>query len=294
VLLAIFAFYSSISIAAIEDKTQILWLTDDKDDEKNYLEDNQLSIGTDTINLVIKALKNYKLTFQLVTIPRINLLLKSADNICGANRVKTNERALNNIFSLPINVYPGVRLYYNNKHSDVPKSIINQHGEVNSLSELFKMQPDKVIGLSKGRSFGMYLDKQISQIPKENVILRAGTGRYKALMEMLLKKRIDYLIDFPTEVKRRMDLEALNGRINASADITSIAIAKSPAFIFGRIACTKTVVGEAFIAEVNEILLALYKKPTFYQAHARYINKNDLVAFKVLFDQYFNSLIVKH
>lgn len=294
ILLVVFLFYSSISVSGTEIKTEILWLTDDKEDEKNYFEDNQVSIGTDTINLVLKALKGYQLTFQLVSIPRINLLLKSTDNICVANRVKTKERALSNIFSLPLNIYPGLRLYYMDKYSDIPRSLFNQNDELNSLSELFNKRSGKVIGFSKGRSFGMYLDKQISQIPNVNIFLRAGIGRYEALMQMLLKKRIDYLIDFPTEVKQQMDLVVLNPDINSSANITSVAIANSPQFIFGRIACTKTVVGEAFINEVNKILLTLYKTPDFYQAHARYINKNDLKAFKLLFQQEFENLLEKY
>lgn len=290
VLLVILVFYSSISLAEIEGKTHIVWLTDDKDDEKNYIEDNQLSIGTDTINLVMKAIKNYQLNHQFATIPRINVLLKTSDNICAANRLKTKERALNNIFSLPINIYPGLRLYYIDKYSTVPENLINQNGELTSLPELFEKRPDKVIGVSKGRSFGGYLDEQISLIPRENINHRAGGGRYEALMQMLLKKRIDYLIDFPTEVKKKVDVAVLNDEVFSSSDIHSIAIANSPEYIFGRISCTKTAVGEAFIAEINEILLTLYNDPAFYQAHARYINKNDLPDFKASFDKQFKKL----
>ncbi|MCJ8321822.1 MAG: transporter substrate-binding domain-containing protein [Colwellia sp.] len=293
VLLVLLVFYSSIAIAVIEEKTHILWLTDDKDDEKNYLADNQLSIGTDTINLLIKEIKNYQLNFQFATIPRINLLLKSSNSTCVANRVKTKERALNNIFSLPINIYPGLRLYYIDEYSTVPQSLINQDAELSSLVELFEKRQDKVIGISKGRSFGMYLDKQISQIPKANINLRAGGGRYEALMQMLIKKRIDYIIDFPTEVKEQVDLAVLNDEMLSSPDINSIAIANSPEFIFGRIACTKTAVGEAFIVRINEILRTLYNDPAFYQAHERYINKNDLPAFKILFDQQFQKLFTE-
>ena len=284
-------FTSFLCSAEDESKIPILWLTDDIADKENYIENNQISIGTDTSNLVLNALTKYQFEFQLAPIPRINLLLKSTENICVGNRVKTKERALNNIFSLPINIYPGLRLYYLNKESGVPKSLLNEDDEINSLAKFFEKQPNKVLGISKGRSFGKYLDDQISQIPKSNIILRGGNGRYEALVYMLLKNRIDFLIDFPTEHKRKVDIAVSITNTHSIVDIKSLAIANSPKLISGRIACTKSAFGKAFIAEVDKILLTLYQEPSFYQAHARYINKSDLPAFKTSFNSYFQRLI---
>ncbi len=285
----ILLFMTPFTIFEIEGKTRILWLTDDSRDQKNYSENNLVSIGTDTTNLLLYALNNYQIDFQLAPISRIDLLLKSQGAICVGNRVRTKDRAQDNIFSLPLNVYPGLRLYYADKNAEVPQRALNQSFEVISLAELFKQRPDKVLGISKGRSFGHYLDDQIKGIAKENIMLRAGNGRYQALIQMLLKNRIDYIIDFPTEVQRK--LTEFSQSIDVKVDLKSVAIANSPKFISGRVACTDSVVGRKFIKEVDDVLIQLYQKSIYYQAHARYINKNDLPAFKLSFDKYFQPFI---
>jgi len=291
VLLSLCLFIYPLFIVEAAEKTRILWLTDDSSDQKNHLEGNQVSIGTDTTNLVLNSLDNYQLDFLLAQIPRINLLLKSNDNICVGNRVKTNERALYNVFSLPLNIYPGLRLYYVKKYSNIPPSLLNESLAIKSLPTLFDEQPNNILGISKGRSFGKYLDEQVNKISKKNIMVRAGNGRYEALSQMLIKNRIDYMIDFPTEHKRKMDLAASKYSSATLPEIKSVAIANSPPFIFGRIACTNTAIGRKFIAEVDKILLTLYQDASFYQAHARYINESDLPAFKLAFKEYFQQFV---
>ena len=78
---------------------------------------------------------------------------------------------------------------------------------------------------------------------------------------MLIKRRIDYVIDLPTEVQRK--LMAFVKRTDEKVDIKSVAIANNPKFISGRVACTNTIEGRQFIKEVDDILVQLY------QAHAR-------------------------
>ena len=274
-----------VSAFELTDKTPILWLTHDI----NYLDDLTIdlpvSIATDTNNLVLNSMKNYQFTFQVVPMPRIDNLLKSSESMCVGNRIKTAERLETSVFSLPLNIYPGIRLYFLKADDDIPKSLLNKQSELLSLTSLFQKFPERILGKTKGRSFGKFLDSEIDNLSPKNLLLRSGSGDIFAINIMLFKKRVDYVIEFPIEIN-----DSING-YNQKVDIHSLAIANSPKFIAGRIACTDTDVGRAFIVEVNKVLINLYQTPEFYQAHARYINENDLPDFKRSFTQYFTSIV---
>ena len=274
-----------VSAFEVTDKTLILWLTGDFKDLDDLTIELPVSIATDTNNLVLNSMKNYQFTFQVVPMPRIDILLKSTESMCVGNRIKTAERLETSVFSLPLNIYPGIRLYFLKSRDDIPKSLLNKQSELLSLTSLFQEFPERILGKTKGRSFDSFLDSEIDELSPRNLLLLSGSGNAYAINYMLFKKRVDYVIEFPIEI---------NGAINSysqKVDIHSLPIANSPKLIAGRIACTDTEVGRKFIAEVNKVLINLYQTPEFYQAHARYINENDLPDFKRSFSQYFTSIV---
>ena len=266
-------------------KEKLIWVTDDKMELENYFNDVETSIGTDTTKLVVKSLlKFYDIDIQLAQLPRTDRLLTSLPNLCTSNRIKTKARQKENLFSSPVNLFLSTRLYFLyetrfNQGVDLFQSLINENGELISLQLLFDTFPELVLGLSKGRSFGSALDKQLSNIAQENLIYRGGRGRYKALVNMLLKKRIEFILKFPTEAKRELDINV------EKYQVSSLAIVGNDQFILGHIACSQSELGQRVIKQSNEILHKLYRQPVFYQAHSRYLSTMDLINFNRFYQQ---------
>lgn len=271
-------------------KESLIWLTDDKKDLVDLHSPDNISIGTDTTKLVLSALTDYDIDFQLVQLPRAKVLMKSMDNLCMSNRVKTKQRMQDNIFSLPVNVFPSLRLYYLADNDKIftkasLASLLNEQGELISLAHIFEHHPEALLAITKGRSFGEIVDKQIQQIPKGNLLNRAGDGRYQAMMHMLFKGRIDFIIDFPVEMKRELDA------FDKPIALTSLAIANTPDYIVGHIACSKSDLGKRVVRLINTRLLALYQDTEFFYAHSRYLADTDLINFAQYYKDVFKSLM---
>lgn len=277
-LLFFIIIFSFLCQASIEKK-DLIWLTDDDKDLTDLkMFDKDISIGTDTTNLVLKELSDYNIDFQLVQIPRAGKLMKGMGNVCISNRIKTEERQVDNVFSFPVNIFPGLRLYYLKDQKRLlaegkDTRIFNEQGELRSLSVLFNIYPDSVIAITKGRSFGEAVDKQLQQVSNHNKLTRAGDGRYYALIQMLIKGRIDFLIDFPVEIKRELTGDT------KEHNLSNVPIANIPEYIVGHIACSDSLIGHEVIKKVNNALTKLYRNNKFYQAHTRYILQSDLINF---------------
>ena len=275
--------------AANSEKIKLLWLTDDSRDVVNLLSKKQISIGSDTTNLVLNNLVHntqgkFEFNFQLAQIPRINRILATVPNACVSNRIKTKQRDQKNLFSSPLNLYLSYRLYYLADQDDIPTNLLDDQQQLISLSALFNAFPNRILGLSKGQSYGKYLDAELSHLNPENIYQRPGEGRYDAIINMLLRHRIHYIITYPTTIENELNIE------NTNLPIKSIAIKGSPEYIVGRIACNKSATGQKVITEVNKILNKLYQEPAFYQAHTRYINETDIAIFNKYYQQVFHTL----
>ncbi|MEW6990020.1 hypothetical protein AADZ91_04955 [Colwelliaceae bacterium 6441] len=96
------------------------------------------------------------------------------------------------------------------------------------------------------------------------------------------KKNIDFIIDFPTQFIAKV---IQNKQQN---NIGSIEIEGVKEFFVSHIACNKSCIGEAFIESVNAILKTQYQSEAFYQAHSRYLMKDELPNFKSKFHAVFN------
>lgn len=270
-------------------KEKLIWVTDDKTELANFLNDVNISIGTDTSKLVIQSLlKTYDIDILLAQVPRINLLLTALPNVCTSNRIKTKQRAKENIFSTPVNIFPSIRLYFLHdtryrQGVDIFHSLLNDNGELISLPLLFNALPEFVLGVSKGRSFGESLDLQVGALAPKNRLTRAGIGRYEALERMLFKKRIDFTLQFPTELKLGVD------DYPQEVNVSSLAIAENSQFILGHIGCSQSELGKKVIKHSNEILQKLYRQPNFYQAHSRYLNATDLADFDQYYEQVYQT-----
>ncbi len=282
----IFCFIFCCKISA-QAKPEMTWITDRQSDISVFLKKQPTYIGMETLNLLANSIKNYQIKLTYAPLARVDYLLQNKQNICATNRIKNTERETFGLFSLPLNLYPGLRLYYvendNVTANKIPEHLLNKQNQVISLSALFNALPAKKLGLYQSRSYGEGLDKDIASLPQKNIYIRAGDNHVKATVHMLMQNRIDFLIEFPTE------FNTASNQLKESINFKSIEIANSPRFILGHLACNKTEKSKLFINEINKLLLALYQTDDFYQAHIKYLDHSDIDKFRQYYQEVFLS-----
>jgi uncharacterized protein (TIGR02285 family) len=279
-----------IPTAFAKEQAEIYWLTDDVYDAEKLFRptSEKLSVGDDTVRLLMAGLPQYSFKHKFAHSPSIDRLLNRIPNSCAPNRLKTPDRLEKYLYSLPVNLYLDLHLYYK-KNDIVPTilpSMLNKQGQLINLSSLFKHNHDFLLGVDEGRSFGLLLDTQIENLDEHNLVIRGGGRRSVSIAKMLFRDRINYVIDYPTSIK-----ETLNAFPN-DIKLASLEIAGMPDYITGHIACSNNEFGKKVIADINKVLSKLYKTTDFYQAHSNYIDQSNLAEFEKAYEKEFTSIVL--
>lgn len=265
--------------STLNAQTLITWLTDDNRDLGDLLLDKSVSISTDSANLVLTALPQYKFDLQYASLARINNQLQNMHNACVGSRIKTEQRAKENIFSLPLNIHPSHRLYYLKDNVSIPAELLNAEGQLTSLQSLFEKLPSRVLGKAKGISFGKYLDQELEKVPFRNIAIRSGDDRYNAISRLFFNHRVDFILDFPTQVEDKIK------QYRQSENIVALEIANNDNYVVAHIACHNGEVGKKFIEDANKVLKSLYENNRLYQAHIKHLPPSIHDSFSTFFQQ---------
>jgi uncharacterized protein (TIGR02285 family) len=252
-----------------ESKQKIVWLVEDKIENKDLLAKNSPETSTASYieNVVIQQLTQYNIQLERVTATRMNRVLSTKDNVCVANRAETEKRSQYSIFSDPQSFYLTHKLYRYNQKSALPSQIFNDKGEIKDLSSVFDALPTKTIGIAQDVSFGNFLDLQIKQINPTNIYYRGGTQRVVALASMLYRARVDFLLALPVDVTPNDAQKQL---------IEQYTIAGAPPYLIAHFNCSKGKLGQRIINDINEILAKLYQSDDYYQAHKKWFSAKQL------------------
>lgn len=261
-------------------KQEILLLVHGSENAADIRKLRPRALATDTNQLLLRSLGPYPLKFQTATMTRIDRLLQTQKNACSINRVKTPKRESRSYFSKPINLYLGFRMYYLERPLGLPQSALNQEGQLVSLAALFEALPEQKVGMRKDRSYGRKLDIQLRKLNKKHKLVRGDKASLSAMVDLLIAKRIDFLLGYPEAMSKEL------AYFNDVARIASIEVARIPKYVVGHIECARTDAGKTFVADIDAALETLYDSPEFKQAHTRYLNESDLPVF----EQYYNEV----
>jgi len=262
---------------------KITWIIEDTHEWESYINNIPTTTSNETSMMVIKGLTNlgYQLEFVKATGDRADKLLQDEENTCMSDRIKTPYREKFSFFSIPHDLYLAQKLYRLAQLPLLGPKELNAQGEVISLAHLFSNHPKKILATASGTSYGIELDRQISELDPKNVFVRSGSRRIVMLAKMLFRSRVDYIIYYPQEIneinKKNITLE-------------SYTIAGSPSYFLGHVACAKTKTGKQIIADIDEILQQAYPTKEFYYAHKKWLIKSDLPKLRQHFFEVFNYL----
>lgn len=263
-----FVVFSALSFA----NEEIIWLTDDKEDLRFLQTNNSYSIGLDTINLVLAQLEGFEIVIKQTSVSRIEKELKSTKNSCVANRIKNEERAKLNEFSLPVNIHSSPRLYFFSDSINLPKSLVGKDS-LTSLSTLMQHNSNKKIVLVKDVSYGKIIDKQIINLEDKHATYISVDNRYETSSKLFFEGLVDFTIDYPTQIKRQLN------KYNNRKNISSLGFSADVGYIKSHIACSKSDTGKSFVAAVNKVLLELYKSDRYLDAHIKNVDESSIPAF---------------
>lgn len=264
-------------------RTKITWLIEDTYAWESYLEDISTSTEQDTSKMVMKALEDlgYDLTFVRATGDRAHKILQEDPYACMSNRIKNPDREKYLLFSLPHDLYLGLKIYRVYQDKPLAAQVLNDKGEVTSLATLFSQYPNKILATGSGVSYGEAIDSQVAELHPENVFIRAGASRVLSIINMLFKGRIDFIIYYP------QDINEIN---KDGPKLEGYTIAGSPPYLLGHVSCAKSPQGAKIIADIDQFLKKAYRTHAFYHAHEKWLIEGDLPTLRQYFYQIFGYL----
>ena len=224
-------------------------------------------IASDTNRLLFNNINDIEFELEVAPAARIDALLKEDRTLCAINRIRTEERLRYHLYSYPVHLYPSHRLYYFKNKTPISNALLTKQNELISINALMEHYPLSIIGIESGRSYGKLLDAQFAQLKEKNLLMRAGSDAYKAMINLFERQRVDFLVTYPTNFKDYAEKENDN--------ISSISIANHPVFIAGHIACSNTSTSRKVIKRINQILLKLYPTENFLSMHLNHVPQAD-------------------
>lgn len=264
------------------NKETVIWLVEDKLENKNLLAKNSAETSTASYieNLVIQKLTQYDVQIERVTAPRINRILHTKNNICVANRAKTSQREQYSLFSDPQAFYLTHKLYRFNEESALPSQLFNSKGEIKNLPHVFRILPAQSIGIAQDVSFGSFLDQQIKDINPENIYYRGGNQRVVALASMLFRSRVNFILALPVDITPNEAQKPF---------LEQYTIAGAPPYLIAHFNCSDSLFGQHVINDINKILAKLYQSKEYYQAHKKWFSNKQLTDLQDFLAQAFSE-----
>ena len=211
-------------------------------------------------------------SYQQMSMARAWVEITKLPNACMINKIKNPSREQLAIFSdYPFTVFPPVRLITLKK---------NNHKISQPFSMLSLKQGKLKVGVAKSRSYGHEIDQFIA-LNKQYFYIRGAEDSMSKLIDMLLKERVDAIIDFSLVV----DVHA--AEIESLVQTVAIPIQEAEKPIFAYIACSKSPQGQAIITAINASYKTSEVKESFQRFHYHYFGKKELNLLQSSIDSIF-------
>ncbi|MBQ4812943.1 TIGR02285 family protein [Pseudoalteromonas luteoviolacea] len=121
----------------------------------------------------------------------------------------------------------------------------------------FIEQNNLVLGVAMQRSYGARLDEIIKSIPREQVIIRPGQDALESLTNMLVKRRVDAVIGYPSE---HFYIHKLT---QTKAQLSQLILDDIDPLAYGYVGCTKNENGRQIIRVINQTMPGITNSQAF-------------------------------
>ena len=239
--------------------------------------------GQGTTDLLAKLFKkelvSYKQTNIVVGIPRLLATMKVKSNICNPSLKVTSERQKIAYFTSHASIIrPAIGFAVRRDDKRFPKIAKSfPLNKIKTSKEIF------TLGIENKRSYGKVIDSIITKIPEKRIYRRSSKNNYKALVRMLISKRIDAVLGYPQE------FSFYGKELKALEKIRFIPISETKPFTLSNIACSKTPEGKKIIQDLNDLLLKLRPTKAYRDILEKWLNPEILSDFRKAYNSEFLS-----
>lgn len=217
---------------------------------------------------LIEGMPAYQHKEVLAPFPRIINEVKKGANWCFAGAVKTSEREQYAYFSRPIALFLPYRLVVLKDSSLAQQSSL-------TLEKLLA-NPEIRTSVLRGRSFNPLIDELLRQHPPS----QTHSEFYEAL-QMLLNKRLDYLIEFPVIAHYQLS------QINQSQRVKLVEITEPQELGYYRVMCAKSPTGLQVIDRVNKLIKLEMRKTSYRQLLEKWADDLSVGQIRHYYDKQF-------
>jgi uncharacterized protein (TIGR02285 family) len=260
-LLTAITIFISLCSNSASAKQSISFLSDDIDVQKYFLSSTKVSLGADTVNIILSKLPQYEFEINSVSSARLDFTLERQPKTCVINRIKTQKRASKSIFSKATSLYTTRKLHYLAKRDHLDKEVFEGQS-IHSLKRLFSYYPDYVLAITKGNSYGEVIDKQISSLNKRNLWSLSHQNIAYDMHKLVAAQRVDFVLAYPKSLK--------NSFRDEISGLKTYSLAGVEDFVAGRFSCFPDLSGKKFIKDVNAVLKDLFQSGKLLDIHNYY------------------------
>ena len=243
----------------VSEKNIVTWyLNDDPPTMIVNGEDQGQGFIDRILYLLEQEMPEHEFVFVSATFPRALHDIKLGKEVCYPALFKTEQRKAFVAFTQMSIMHPS-------NYITMSRQLAEQLDIKEQVDLLELMQNRKLIfGLESQRSFGFELDSLLQDseyINKAGNVIRmrvseTAMNKYR----MLVRGRIDYILDYPFETYYSL------GKLARADDFVSFPIAHTPQFTMGAIGCAKTPWGEDVVRHLDRALSKVKGSPEYKEA----------------------------
>lgn len=222
------------------------------------------------INRFSNDLSSYKHSQVFMNTVRAQFEMKSGSPVCHPSVLKNTDAILSNVNSI---LLPQA-LIFNSETVDVDS--INDNSSLESILK----NPKIIIGVSPNsynKEINTIVDKYLG---RDNVVM---LNDYISLIKMLIRGRVDVIIQYPSVVsyiKRTLNLKSRTTNV-------SIDSPKQDSFVLVYTGCSKSEWGRNVINKINKSLISESKENNFLEERLRWYDKDDQQKLRKLYEKYY-------
>lgn len=254
---------------------EITWSTRDWFNHQ-YLENGELKgWGMDIQRMIQRELPQYQHRNQIMNPARRSAEFRAMKNICSIGLFKNTEReeymhfGMRNMMTFPLRLY-------------MRREIFEKLGRPDLLSLQALLENNQgVLGITKGRSYGVVLDAILTRFEESVSILTSSQLEQKFSGFLMLEAaRLDFVIEYPD------DMNTTKFRKN----IVAVPIEELPDMLFGNVACAKTEWGAKAIKAINEAVFKLRPTEAYRGAYESTLRADEIRIYRKQYDgQFLNA-----
>lgn len=234
--------------------------------------------GDLVIDLLKSKLTDYNHRHSEVNLKRLFFTMKQQKKVCSIGAIRNSEREKILHFSIPALFRPGLSVI-----TIIGKQKPYKNGQAVSLADLLNIS-DLTLGVVADRSYSPGIDVLIAEHGKQkNIFAKSGKKSTRGLLKMLIKERIDYIIEYPSLVRFLSDEMNLKGRFDV------LSLKEAPDLVISHVVCPRNSWGKKIIGQVDQILLKERPTPPYRMLMKRWVDSKNQETFKKMYSRFLQA-----